>query len=90
MIERATCLSIRKEGALMAMHSSTADQLVSPTQVWRHLSTDLQVHVIRLLAQLAAHLVLTETESETEEEHAHHPRKETCDALSAVTQQDPA
>ncbi len=88
MIERATCLSIRKEGALMAMHSSTADQLVSPTQVWRHLSTDLQVHVIRLLAQLAAHLVLTETESA--EEHAHHPRKETRDALSAVTQQDPA
>jgi hypothetical protein len=86
MIERATCLSIRKEGALMAMHSSTADQLVSPTQVWRHLSTDLQVHVIRLLAQLAAHLVLTETE----EEHAHYPRKETRDALSAVTQQDPA
>jgi hypothetical protein len=86
MIERATCLSIRKEGALMAMHSSTADQLVSPTQVWRHLSTDLQVHVIRLLAQLAAHLVLTETT----EEHAHHPRKETRDALSAVTQQDPA
>ena len=72
----------------MAMHSSTADQLVSPTQVWRHLSTDLQVHVIRLLAQLAAHVVLSE--SETEEEHAHHPRKETRDALSAVTQQDPA
>ena len=88
MIERATCLSMHKEGALMAMHSSTADQLVSPTQVWRQLSTDLQVHVIRLLAQLAAHLVLTETA--TEEEHAHHPRKETRDALSAVTQQDPA
>jgi len=85
MIERATCKSMRKEGALMAMHSSTADHLVSPTQVWRHLSTDLQVHVIRLLAQLAAHLVLTESE----EEYAHHPRKETCDALSTVTQPDP-
>ena len=85
MIERATCLSILKEGALMAMHSSTTDHLVSPTQVWRHLSTDLQVHVIRLLAQLAAHLVLTETE----EEHVHHARKETRDALSSSTQQDP-
>ena len=72
----------------MAMHSSTTDQVISPAQVWPRLSTDLQVHVIRLLAQLAAHLVLTETESE--EEHAHHPRKETPDALSAVTQQDPA
>ena len=69
----------------MAMHSSTTDPLVSPAQVWRHLSTDLQVHVIRLLAQLAAHLVLTETE----EEHAHPTRKETGDALSSITQQDP-
>ncbi len=69
----------------MAMHSSTTDHMVSPTQVWRHLSTDLQVHVIRLLAQLAAHVVLTETE----EEHAQSARKETRDALAAVTQQDP-
>ena len=72
----------------MAMHSSTTDQVISPAQVWPRLSTDLQVHVIRLLAQLAVHLVLTETA--TAEEHAHHPRKETRDALSAVTQQDPA
>ena len=86
MIELATCLSILKKGALMAMHSSTADHLVTPAQVWTYLSTDLQVHVIRLLAQLAAHLVLTETE----EEHVHHARKETRDALSSSTQQDPA
>lgn len=86
MIELATCLSILKKGALMAMHSSTADHMVTPAQVWTYLSTDLQVHVIRLLAQLAAHLVLTETE----EEHAHHARKEIRDALSSSTQQDPA
>jgi hypothetical protein len=85
MIERATCLSILKEETIMAMHSSTTDHLVSPAQVWRQLSTDLQVHVIRLLAQLAAHVVL----SATEEEHAQLARKETPDALSAVTQQDP-
>ena len=72
----------------MAMHSSPTDHLVSPAQVWRQLSTDLQVHVIRLLAQLAAHLVLSE--AETEEEHAQLARKETRDALSAVPQQDPA
>ena len=70
----------------MAMHSSTADHMVAPAQVWTYLSTDLQVHVIRLLAQLAAHLVL----SETEEEHAQLVRKETRDALPTVTQQDPA
>ena len=86
MIERATCLFILKEDPIMAMYSSTTDHLVSPAQVWRHLSTDLQVHVIRLLAQLAAHLVLTETE----EERARLARKETHDAPSAATQQDPA
>lgn len=86
MIELAACLSILKEETIMAMHSSTTDHLVSPAQVWRHLSTDLQVHVIRLLAQLAAHLVL----SETEEEHAQLVRKETRDALPTVTKPDPA
>ena len=86
MIELTTCLSILKEDPIMAMHSSPTDHLVCPAQVWRHLSTDLQVHVIRLLAQLAAHLVLTEAE----EERAQLARKETRDALSAVTQQDPA
>ena len=74
MIELATCLSILKKGAIMAIHSSTADHMVTPAQVWTYLSTDLQVHVIRLLAQLAAH----------------HARKETRDALSSITQQDPA
>ena len=86
MIELATCLSILKEETIMAMHSSTTDHLVSPAQVWRQLSTDLQVHVIRLLAQLAAHLVL----SATEEEHAQLVRKETRDALPTVTKPDPA
>ena len=85
MIELATCLSILKEETIMATDSSTTDHMVSPAQVWRHLSTDLQVHVIRLLAQLAAHLVLTEAE----EERAQLARKETRDALSAVNQQDP-
>jgi len=86
MLELATCLSILKEETIRALDSSPTDHLVSPAQVWRHLSTDLQVHVIRLLAQLAAHLVLTEAE----EERAQLARKETSDALSAVTQQDPA
>ena len=86
MIELATCLFILKEEPIMAMHSSTTDHMVCPAQVWRQLSTDLQVHVIRLLAQLAAHLVLTEIE----EERAQLVRKETRDALPTVTKPDPA
>jgi hypothetical protein len=84
MIELATRLSILKEAAIMAMDFSTADQKVSPAQVWTHLSTDLQVHVVRLLAQLAAHLVLAEGERTPP------GRKETGDVLSSLTQQDPA
>ena len=84
MIELVTCLFILKEEPIMAMHSSTTDHLVCPAQVWRHLSTDLQVHVIRLLAQLAAHLVLTEGE------RTPLGRKESSDVLSSLAQQDPA
>lgn len=84
MIELATRLSILKEGSIMAMDSSTADQMVSPAQVWTHLSTDLQVHVVRLLAQLAAHLVLSEGQ------HPQPARKETRDGLSSIAEQDPA
>jgi hypothetical protein len=68
----------------MAMNFSTTDQMVAPAQIWAHLSLDLQGQVIRLLAQLAAHLVLTE------EEHAQQTRKEASDVLSSITQQDPA
>lgn len=84
MLGVALYVSILKKGAIMAMNFSTADQMVSPTQVWAHLSLDLQGHIVRLLAQLATHLVLTE------EEHAQHTRKEAADALSSITQQDPA
>ena len=84
MIELATRLSILKEAAIMAIRDfPPAEQMVSPVQVWTHLSSDLQVHVVRLLAQLAAHLVLAE------EEHAHHARKENRDALSSIAEQDP-
>ena len=38
MIELTTCLSILKEEPIMAMHSSTTDPLVSPTQVTSNVS----------------------------------------------------
>ena len=85
MIELATRLSILKEAAIMAIRDfPPAEQMVSPAQVWTHLSSDLQVHVVRLLAQLAAHLVLTEGQ------HPQPARKETRDGLSSLAEQDPA
>jgi hypothetical protein len=83
MIERTMSVCVLEEGFIMATDFPSADQRVSPAQVWAQLTPDLQVHIIRLVAQLAAHLVLAE------EEHAQHARKETCDALSSIAEQDP-
>ncbi len=84
MIELTTYVCVLKEGFIMATDFPSAAQRVSPTQVWAQLSPELQVHIVRLVAQLAAHLVLAE------EEHAQHARKEICDALSSILEQDPA
>src|SRR5260221_585173 len=78
MIELTTYVCVFQEGFIMGTDLLSADQRVSPTQVWAQLSPDLQVHIIRLVAQLAAHLVLAE------EEHPQHTRKETCDALGSA------
>ena len=83
MIERTMSVCVLEEGFIMATDFPSADQRVSPAQVWAQLTPDLQVHIIRLVAQLAAHLVLAE------EEHAQHVRKETRDALSSTAEQDP-
>ena len=84
MIELKTCVCVFEEGFIMVTDFPSADQRVSPAQVWAQLSPDLQVHIIRLVAQLAAHLVLSE------EEHTQHARKETSDARSSIAEQDPA
>jgi hypothetical protein len=83
MIERTMYVCVLEEGFIMATDFPSADQRVSPAQVWAQLTPDLQVHIIRLVAQLAAHLVLAE------EEHAQHARKENRDALSSIAEQDP-
>jgi hypothetical protein len=83
MIELTMSVCVLEEGFIMATDFLSADQRISPTQVWAQLTPDLQVHIIRLVAQLAAHLVLAE------EEHAQHARKETRDALSSTAEQDP-
>lgn len=84
MIEAMTSSSILKEGSIMITHSSSVEQAVSPAHIWAHLPTDLQVQVVRLLAQLAAHLVIAE------EEPLQQARKERHDGLSSIDQQDPA
>jgi hypothetical protein len=84
MIELTMYVCVCEEGFIMVTDFPSADQRVSPAQVWAQLSPDLQVHIIRLVAQLAAHLVLAE------EEHTQHTRKETGDALSSIAEQDPA
>ncbi|HWS85032.1 MAG TPA: hypothetical protein VN207_12330 [Ktedonobacteraceae bacterium] len=68
----------------MATNAPRAPQLVSEAAVWAHLSADLQVQAVRLLAQLAAHLVLAQAEPIQQE------RKEACDAFSCTQQQNPA
>ncbi len=68
----------------MGMDSPISNQMTTPTQVWVHLSTDLQLQVVHLLAQLAAHFVLTQAEP------VQQVRKESTDGLSSVTEQDPA
>ncbi len=84
MIELGMSVCVLKEGFIMATDFPSAAQRVSPAQVWAHLSPDLQVHIVQLVAQLAAHLVLTQ------EEHAQHARKEASDALSSIAEQAPA
>ena len=78
------CVCILKEELIMAMDSPVSNQVISPTQVWAHLSTDLQLHVVHLLAQLAAHFVLAQAEP------VQQARKETIDGPSSITEQDPA
>ena len=68
----------------MVTNSPRASRIVSPAGVWAHLSTDLQVQAVRLLAQLATHLVLAQAEPIQQE------RKEACDALSCIQHQNPA
>ena len=62
----------------MDAHPLPIDQLVSPAQVWAHLTTDLQVRAIRLMAQLALNLVAVPDERLLEEsDHVsltHHPQ----------------
>jgi hypothetical protein len=68
----------------MVTNSPRAVQIVLPAGVWAHLSTDLQAQAVRLLAQLAAHLVLAQTEPIQQE------RKEACDAFPCTEHQNPA
>jgi hypothetical protein len=84
MIGGTTCVCILKEELIMTMDFPTPNQMTTPTQVWVHLSTDLQAQVVHLLAQLAAHFVLAQAEPGPQ------ARKESTDGLSSITEQNPA
>lgn len=58
----------------MSYQSSSADRHVSPTQVWTRLSTDYQMRIIRLMAQLAFKFVADQSSLVKESDHvvSHH------------------
>lgn len=64
----------------MAQLLSPVDPSVRPTQVWSSLSTDLQSHAIRLLAQLACTYAAAQTES---------PSQEVSHVIPTLSKQDP-
>ncbi len=68
----------------MDTNSPRVAQIVSPAGVWALLSTDLQAQTVRLLAQLAAHLVLAQAEPIQQE------GKEACNAVPCAKHQNPA
>lgn len=68
----------------MGTNSPRAAQVVSPAGVWAHLSTDLQAQSVRLLAQLATHLVLAQAEPMQQE------GKEACHAIPCTKHKNPA
>jgi hypothetical protein len=84
MIELATYVCVLEEGFIMDMDFPSANQHVSPAQIWAHLSPDLQRHLIQLFAQLATHVVLAQG---TPGEEA---RKERADDYLSSSEQDPA
>ncbi len=64
----------------MAQFRSPVAPFVTPAQVWASLSTELQSHAIRLLAQLAWTYAATQPEP---------PSPEVSHVLASVSNQDP-
>jgi hypothetical protein len=66
----------------MSASTTPSANSVVPSKVWAALNADLQGRVLRLLAQLAFKLLITQTESSV--------NKETSDAHSSEQSQDQA
>jgi hypothetical protein len=64
----------------MAQLQSVINPSIAPAQVWASLSTDLQSHALRLLAQLACTYAATRTEP---------PSPEVTHVTSTLSNQDP-
>ena len=63
--------------------SSSHQEQGALTQIWSHLSADLQTRVIGLVAQLALNVVVVQSQSSPQ-------REETCHAEQAADPQNPS
>ena len=74
MIELSACHAIwaHQGGCCMFPLSSPDQEQGTLTHVWTHLSSDLQTHVIGLLAQLALNVVVARPQSRSKREEARH------------------
>lgn len=72
MIELSACLVIwaQQGGRCMVPLSSSDQEQSALVHIWTHLSSDLQIRVIGLLAQLALNAVVTRSASQLEREEA--------------------
>ncbi len=74
MIELSTYLVVwaQQGGRCMVPFSSSEQEQSALVHIWTHLSSDLQIRVIGLLAQLALNAVVTRPASQLEREEARH------------------
>ncbi len=74
MIELSACQVVwaHQGGCCMFPLSSSDQEHRVLAQIWAHLSSDLQTHVIGLLAQLALNVVVARQENQSEGEEARH------------------
>jgi hypothetical protein len=85
MIELSACLVVwaQQGGRCMAPLPSSDQEQSALVHIWAHLSSDLQIRVIGLLAQLALNAVVTRPASQCE-------REEACYADPAAHPQNPS
>ena len=74
MIELSACYVVwaHQGGCCMFPLSSSDQEQSTLVHIWAHLSADLQIRVIGLLAQLALNAVVARPQNQSEREEARH------------------